>query len=40
MYLLSSKMGPGKGPETGVIKITPFAATQENVGEIQQADRW
>jgi ABC-type sugar transport system substrate-binding protein len=40
MYLLTSGEGPGKGPETGVIKINPFAATQETVGDIPQTDRW
>jgi ABC-type sugar transport system substrate-binding protein len=40
MYLLTSGGGPSKAPATGVIKISPFAATQETVGQIQAADRW
>ncbi len=40
MFLLTSKMGPSPAPKTGVVKISPFAATQETVGQIQAADRW
>lgn len=40
MYLLTSGGGPSKAPATGVVKIAPFAATQETVGQIQAADRW
>ncbi|RPH63578.1 MAG: sugar ABC transporter substrate-binding protein [Chloroflexi bacterium] len=40
MYLLTGGGGPSKAPATGVIKIAPFAATQETVGQIQAADRW
>jgi ABC-type sugar transport system substrate-binding protein len=40
MYLLTSGGGPSKAPATGVIKISPFAATKETVGQIQAADRW
>lgn len=40
MYLLTGGGGPSKAPATGVIKIAPFAATQETVGTIQAADRW
>jgi len=40
MFLVTSGMGPSKAPATGVIKISPFAATKETVGQIQAADRW
>lgn len=40
MYLLTSGGGPSKAPATGVIKIAPFAATHETVGQIQESDRW
>lgn len=40
MYLLTGGGGPSTAPATGVIKIAPFAATQETVGQIQAADRW
>ena len=40
MYLLTSGGGPSRAPATGVIKISPFAATKETVGQIQAADRW
>ena len=32
MYLLTSGGGPSKAPATGVIKISPFAATTGNRG--------
>jgi ABC-type sugar transport system substrate-binding protein len=40
MFLLTSAGGPSKSPATGVVKIAPFAATKETVGQIQAADRW
>ena len=40
MWLLTSGSGPSTAPATGVIKIAPFAATGETVGQIQAADRW
>jgi ABC-type sugar transport system substrate-binding protein len=40
MYLLTSGGGPSKAPATGVVKIAPFAATKDTVGQIQAADRW
>ena len=40
MYLLTSGTGPGKGDKTGVIKISPFAATKDTVGQIPASDRW
>jgi len=40
MYLLTSGGGPSKAPATGVVKISPFAATKETVGQIPAADRW
>jgi len=40
MYLLTGGGGPSKAPATGVIKIAPFAATKDTVGQIQAADRW
>jgi ABC-type sugar transport system substrate-binding protein len=40
MYLLTGGGGPSKAPATGVIKISPFAATQENVNQIPETDRW
>ena len=40
MFLLTSKMGPSPAAKTGIIKISPFAATKETVGQIQPADRW
>ncbi len=40
MYLLTSGGGPSKAPATGVVKIAPFAATKETVGQIQASDRW
>jgi ABC-type sugar transport system substrate-binding protein len=40
MYLLTSGSGPSKAPATGVIKISPFAATKETVDQISAADRW
>lgn len=40
MYLLTGGGGPSKAPATGVIKIAPFAATKETVGQISPADRW
>jgi ABC-type sugar transport system substrate-binding protein len=39
MYLLTSGGGPSKAPATGVIKIAPFPATKETVGQIAPADR-
>jgi ABC-type sugar transport system substrate-binding protein len=40
MYLLTGGGGPSKAPATGVIKISPFAATKDTVGQIQAANRW
>lgn len=40
MYLLTSGGGPSKAPATGVIKIAPFAATKDTVGQISPNDRW
>lgn len=40
MYLLTGGGGPSKAPATGVIKIAPFAATKDTVGQIQPAARW
>lgn len=40
MYLLTSGGGPSKAPATGVIKISPFAATKDTVGLISASDRW
>jgi ABC-type sugar transport system substrate-binding protein len=40
MYLLTGGGGPSKAPATGVIKIAPFAATKDTVGQIQAANRW
>ena len=40
MFLLTSGGGPSKAPATGVIKISPIAATKENVVLIPEGDRW
>lgn len=40
MYLLTGGGGPSRAPATGVVKIAPFAATKDTVGQIQAADRW
>jgi ABC-type sugar transport system substrate-binding protein len=40
MWLLTSGNGPSKAPATGVVKISPFAATKDTVGQIQASDRW
>ena len=40
MFLLTSGMGPSSAPNTGVIKIAPFAATTETVSQIPPSARW
>jgi len=40
MYLLTGGGGPSDAPSTGVIKISPFAATKETVNQIPESGRW
>jgi ABC-type sugar transport system substrate-binding protein len=40
MYLLTGGGGPSTAPATGVIKISPFAATGDTVGQIPESGRW
>jgi hypothetical protein len=37
---LIKKLGPSKDPETNIIQIPPFAATQETIKQISLEDRW
>jgi ABC-type sugar transport system substrate-binding protein len=37
---LTKKLGPAKDPETNIIQIPPFAATQETIKQIALEDRW